>query len=212
MKQGYLYRHIRLDNNEVFYVGIGGFSKYEKEYTYKRAYDNRRNKWWKSIIDNTNYEVDILLENLTWEEACIKEIEFIKIYGRRDLGLGTLVNLTNGGDGMLGYVTSQETKEKISKSKKGVKNEKLSKICKGLKKRLGVKLSNETKEKISRSLLNTRVGKDNHESRKIIDTNTGIVYYGKREAAEGYGIPLSTLKAYLSGRLKNKTTLEYDTH
>jgi hypothetical protein len=83
-------------------------------------------------------------------------------------------------------------------------------LCKGLKKRLGAKLSNETKDKISKSLVNTRTGKNNHESKKIIDTNTGVIYYGKREAAEAYGIPLSTLKAYLTGRLKNKTTLEYE--
>lgn len=37
-KIGYVYKHIRLDTNEVFYVGVGGFSKREKIGTYTRAY------------------------------------------------------------------------------------------------------------------------------------------------------------------------------
>jgi hypothetical protein len=36
---------------------------------------------------------------LSWEEACEKEIELIEMYGRRKLGEGTLVNLTEGGQG-----------------------------------------------------------------------------------------------------------------
>lgn len=198
-----VYRHIRLDKNEVFYIGIG---KDEN-----RPYESRgRNIYWNRIVSKSNYKIEIIFDNISYEDAKIKEIEFIKLYGRKDLGLGTLCNMTDGGEGMSGYITSQETKDKISKTKSGKKNEKLSKLCKGLKKRLGAKLSNETKDKISKSLVNTRTGKNNHESKKIIDTNTGVIYYGKREAAEAYGIPLSTLKAYLTGRLKNKTTLEYE--
>jgi hypothetical protein len=87
----YLYRHIRLDTNEVFYVGIGTYLK--------RCFDKtRRNKFWKNIISKTKYRVDIVFQDIPREEAIIKEIEFIALYGRRDLGLGTLVNLTNGGD------------------------------------------------------------------------------------------------------------------
>jgi hypothetical protein len=97
-----VYRHIRLDKNEVFYIGIG---KDEN-----RAYEKRRSRsdWWKSVINMTDYRVDILFDELTWEEACEKEIEFIKLYGRKDLGLGSLVNLTDGGDGSIGYKNSDE--------------------------------------------------------------------------------------------------------
>ena len=43
----YLYRHIRLDKNEPFYIGIGGD---DKGY-YERAYHkiSHRNKHWKNI-------------------------------------------------------------------------------------------------------------------------------------------------------------------
>src|SRR5438067_2280740 len=91
-----LYRHIRPDKGEVFYIGIGGSERpYEKD---------GRGLYWNNIVRlNPNYEIEIMFENLTWEEACNKEREFIKLYGRKDLGLGTLVNLTDGGEGVPGY-------------------------------------------------------------------------------------------------------------
>jgi hypothetical protein len=102
----YLYRHIRLDTNQPFYIGIG---------INNRAYSRLgRNKFWKNIVNKTEYRVDILLEDLTWEEACEKEREFITLYGRRDLDKGPLVNLTDGGDGVLGFNHREETKLKIS--------------------------------------------------------------------------------------------------
>ena len=71
MKKYYLYRHIRLDKNEPFYIGISsdkGFRANDKK---------KRNKIWKDIISKSDYEIEILFDDLTWEEACLKEIEFI---------------------------------------------------------------------------------------------------------------------------------------
>lgn len=93
----YLYRHIRLDTNEVFYVGVG-VKRHELEEEYYRAYNkDNRNKFWKNITAKTDYRVEILLESDDYEFILVKEKEFVKIYGRRNLGLGTLVNLTDGG-------------------------------------------------------------------------------------------------------------------
>ena len=61
--------------------------------------------------------MSIVADNLQWEEACRLEILLIKKYGRKDLHTGTLVNLTDGGDGHKGM--SQSTKDKISNSLKG---------------------------------------------------------------------------------------------
>jgi hypothetical protein len=99
-----LYRHIRTDKQEVFYIGIG-----ENE---SRAYDKKgRTRVWKNTA-NKGYETEILFEDLTWEQATEKEKEFIALYGRKDLGLGTLVNLTDGGEGTIGYKHTEESKEK----------------------------------------------------------------------------------------------------
>lgn len=123
----YLYRHIRIDKNEPFYVGIGSDTDYRRA-----SIVNGRNIFWKRIANKTKYEIEIMLDDLTWEEACKKEMEFIKLYGRSDLGLGTLTNLTNGGEGQLNpsvetriklqYIKSKEHREKLSKAKIGNKH------------------------------------------------------------------------------------------
>jgi hypothetical protein len=114
----YVYRHIRLDKNEPFYIGIGS----DKNGKYIRANDiNKRNKFWKNITNKTKYRVEILFNDLTWEEACEKEIEFISLYGRVDLNNGTLCNMTAGGGGCKDMVITQEHRDKLSKALKGKK-------------------------------------------------------------------------------------------
>ena len=109
-----VYRHIRLDKNEPFYIGIGK--------DVKRAYSKHsRSTFWKKIVSKTDYEVEILFDDLTWDEACDKEKEFIKLYGRKDIGTGILANMTDGGEGMIGYKHSEETKLQNSINKKGNK-------------------------------------------------------------------------------------------
>ena len=115
----YVYLHTRLDNNQVFYVGIGSDSK--GKYTRANC-SKRRGKFWKDFTKNIPYEVHILLDNLTWKEACEKEIELIIQYGRRDLGTGCLINLTTGGEGVNGYHHTEEALAKLSNNSKGSKN------------------------------------------------------------------------------------------
>ena len=92
----YLYRHIRLDKNEPFYIGIG--KKPSKTNPYLRAKTKRgRNVFWKNITAKVEYIVDIMLESDDDIFIFEKEKEFIQVYGRRDLGNGTLVNLNDGG-------------------------------------------------------------------------------------------------------------------
>jgi len=130
-----LYRHIRLDKNLPFYIGIG---KNES-----RAYSkSQRNIHWKRIVDKTDYEVEILFDDLTWDEACEKEIEFIKLYGRHDLDLGPLCNQTDGGDGGLG------SKHNLGKKRSDDTKLKISESMKGHKRNLGKKHSDETKLKL----------------------------------------------------------------
>jgi hypothetical protein len=45
------------------------------------------------------------------EEAFLKEIELIKLYGRRDLKVGTLFNRTDGGEGASGAIRTKEERE-----------------------------------------------------------------------------------------------------
>ncbi len=110
MKNKVGYYHKRLDTNEIFYVGIG-------EPT--RPYENEsRNPHWHHIVDKVGYEILIIKENVTWDEACEWEKSEIKKIGRRDLGLGPLVNMTDGGEGTQGVIITDERRNNISNSTK----------------------------------------------------------------------------------------------
>lgn len=119
----YLYRHIRLDKNEVFYVGIGTKSLKKDGYNfYKRAFNvKNRTSFWKKIVNKTDYKVEIILESNNYTFLLQKEREFISLYGRRNLGLGTLVNLTNGGEGKQDRVITDQQRLNMSLSHKGKK-------------------------------------------------------------------------------------------
>jgi hypothetical protein len=121
-----LYFHRRNDNNTIFYVGIGGKTR--------PSDTTNRNRYWHNIVEKVGYSVEIIHTNLTWEQACILEIKYIKQFGRFDLGLGKLVNMTDGGDGVKGKDCNGEkngffnkkhndkTLNKMSISRSGEKN------------------------------------------------------------------------------------------
>ena len=163
----YLYRHIRADKNEPFYVGIGS------DNAFKRAYDTgNRNRHWRNIVKNTAYDVEIILEEITWEEACKKEKEFISLYGRTDLGLGSLCNLTEGGEGVIGMKHTDETKKKISEDNK--RPDKLAICMENLKKmqtpeaRAKALVNRDYKEITRKRLLKTDYSKIREASEKVI--------------------------------------------
>jgi len=112
----YVYRHIRLDKNEPFYIGIGNDSEGKYSRANRKTY---RSELWTRIINKTEYRVEILEDDLTYEEAKEKERWWIKFYGRINLKTGPLANLTDGGDGMVGWKPSQETLDHLSAVRKG---------------------------------------------------------------------------------------------
>lgn len=52
-------------------------------------------------------------------EALAAEVFLIEFYGRNDMGCGCLRNHTDGGEGISGHTHSQETRQRISQSRKG---------------------------------------------------------------------------------------------
>lgn len=112
----FLYRHIREDNNEVFYVGFGTVNpKGKKETTrYPRAYVTRRTTLWGNVVRKTKYKTEIFFESDNFNLITEKEIEFINLYKRRQDG-GTLVNFSTGGDhGTMGIKMPLEKVKKHS--------------------------------------------------------------------------------------------------
>jgi len=157
----YLYRYIRLDKNEPFYIGIG------KTKNYKRAYEKYkcdRSLFWFKITEKTNYRIDILLDNLTKQEAVKKEIEFIKLYGRKNLKTGSLVNLTDGGDGVNNIKWSEDSKNKLRLKMLGKNNH-----------QFGKKQSQETKDKRIKSLTGKKRTNEQKRNQSLKNTQSKAV-------------------------------------
>jgi hypothetical protein len=203
----YVYRHIRLDKNQPFYIGIGS------DMTYNRAYSQKnRNKYWKNIVSKTEYEVEILLSDLTWEEACTKEIEFIKLYGRKDLNNGILCNYTNGGEGVLGLLVSDETRNKLKKANTGKKqsSEQIAKRAEKLKGKgnfwFGKKFSEEYRKKLSEAKKgkkrNVEVMNNLHAClrKKILDLETNKIYNSINDLAKEYNVHSSTASRWVKSK------------
>ena len=116
-------------------------------------------------IDYNYIVVRFLRFNISEEEAFFWEKWYIWLYGRKDLGLGPLLNLTDGGEGVSGILKkkfSRETKRKMSISAKkwlethnhSWKNKRHSRETKKVmsiraKNRKRTKHTKETKEKMS---------------------------------------------------------------
>lgn len=163
----YIYKHIRKDTNEVFYIGIGSDS------SYKRAHSKRgRNDHWKKLTNKVGYIVEIIEDGIDWQTACMKEINLILQYGRTDLGTGCLVNKTDGGDGHMN--PSLETRLKISNGNKGkVITEENKEAVRKSNRTREYKLSPEHLEKLT----NSKVGKKYTEQHKL---NISLSKLGKK--------------------------------
>lgn len=108
----YTYVHIRNDNNKVFYVGKGkGRRVLEK--------GRHRNQWWNRIAEKHGYRIEIMFIHFDEQSALDAEMFFIKSF---KLQGHNLVNMTDGGDGCMGLIMSDEAKEKCRIKKTGKNN------------------------------------------------------------------------------------------
>ena len=184
-----VYRHIRLDKNEPFYIGIGK--------NINRAYEKsskKRSRFWQNIVKKTDYEVEILFEDIEYDFAKEKEKEFISLYGRIDNNTGILCNMTDGGDGALNQYQSEETKIKRAKSITGEKN--------GM---YGKTHSDELKEYWSKY----RVGANHPKAKKVINKETGEIFDCAKDIVKKYNIKYSTLISWLNGSRKNTSSFKF---
>ncbi len=129
----YVYEYIRPDGTP-YYIGKGSGN---------RAFI-RKNKRGRPI---DNDMIRFIKKNLSEGEALELEKKLIKYYGRKDLGTGILINLTDGGEGISN--PSSETRYKMSLAKRNESKETRNKRSLAAKNRLRNPLSEETKQKIS---------------------------------------------------------------
>ena len=105
----YLYEHIRLDTNTVFYVGKGCGGRVRSK--------DKRNKHWHAIVKKAGYSGRVIVESSDEELIFLAEEE--RIDQLRRLGL-SLANKTDGGaGGIKGYRHTDDAKRRISENLKG---------------------------------------------------------------------------------------------
>jgi len=160
----YVYVHRRKDTNEVFYVGKGCGKRAWKKTT--------RSDWWKRIEAKYGRTVEIVLTDMSEDDAFKLENGLIDFYGRENL-----CNLTDGGMG--GVSPNAETREKMSVAGRGRKRseetrEKMRAAA------TGRKHSEQTKQKIKEKRASQVMTSMSEESRKKIS----VAQKGKKRTPE----------------------------
>jgi hypothetical protein len=102
----YLYGHIRNDTGDLFYIGKGEGTRFKSQ--------QGRNPYWLNVVNAHGYTSVIIEHFETETEAFEAEIFFIAAIGRKDLGHGPLINMSDGGEGASGAIRTEEQKKRYS--------------------------------------------------------------------------------------------------
>ena len=112
----YIYKDPRpTKNQQVVYVGKGTGDRAWYHWK-KRVRGNKGFGAFLALLRQEKLEpiIEIAREGLEEAEAFYEEMKLIEVYGRRDLGTGTLFNLTDGGEGLAGVIRTDEWRKNIS--------------------------------------------------------------------------------------------------
>jgi hypothetical protein len=147
MSNNCVYFHVNPIKQEIFYVGIGNKNRPDSK--------QNRNKYWHNTVNKYGYVVVIIEKYLEWSKAIEREKYYIKLIGRKDLNLGTLLNMTDGGEGNQNIIMTKESNLKRSLAMKG-----RVPSNKGM---LRIGHTEETKEKMRKAKIGKKIGAHSEE-------------------------------------------------
>lgn len=206
-----VYVHRRADDGRIFYVGKGSRED-------RATYFKKRNPYWKAVAEKHGVVAEIVARFDTDALACECEQELIAWYGRDNL-----TNLTDGGEGSVAVVMSEETKVKLSKAASQPRSEAWIASIRAARAGGGnggvVKTGDRLPESWVKSLSAAKIGDknpmygkrglDHHGSRAVFLRKYGYVFESIQSAADFFGMNMKSLYNMLSGHRKNKTNLEF---
>ena len=169
----YVYVHINKINGKM-YVGQT-CRKPEYRWDNGNGYKNSR-YFWRAICKYgwDNFDHEVVASNLTKEEA--DNFEKLLINKLDTMNQDKGYNMTMGGEGSVGCVLSEETRQKMSKSRMGrqVSAETRKKISEGHK---GKRLSASTRNKLREINIGKSAGSNNPSARAVyqIDKDTNEI-------------------------------------
>lgn len=187
----YIYEHVRRSDGLVFYVGKGSGSRLRVT--------QHRNPYWVSVSRKHGWEARVAFRTDDEDLAFLAEEELIR--KRRNDG-SPLTNMTDGGEGMSGYVFSEESIRKRVSKTKGKKKPATSLALKGVPKsaehrrnlslaKLGFRHSEETRNKMSqqrKGQVSSMKGKKHRaESKAAISAAVSGVnnpFFGRKHSSE----------------------------
>jgi hypothetical protein len=180
----YTYGHYTKDTQSLFYIGKGKG---------KRCFSLvGRNNWWKRKVDkHGGFTVEILVK---WdkEEDAFQHEKFL-VSCLKD----SLVNLTEGGEGVSGYKHTAEALQKISAINKGKT------------------FSIEHKKKISESILGKKKTKEHltnmgiAHKKPVLCLSTGISYSSALEAEQLTGCNAGNIAKCCKGKIKHVKKMQW---
>tara|TARA_R110002110_G_scaffold336387_1_gene546985 strand:+ start:46 stop:1152 length:1107 start_codon:yes stop_codon:yes gene_type:complete len=120
-----VYLHRKATDGTTFYVGMGNSDRVNNT--------TSRNKWWRHTYNKYGLKTEIVASDLSIECAYELEVFLISELGRKDKGLGNLVNMDDGGKGASGHIPTASARRKLSErmSKKVINTETLEVLKSG---------------------------------------------------------------------------------
>jgi hypothetical protein len=168
----YVYCHRRKTDGKCFYIGKGTGNRFKSK--------SGRNQYWHNIVNKHDFEPEILIDNLTEEEAFQLESEYCK-----NIGYGNLCNL-HIENGWGGHSKTEETKQKLYTD---IRNKHVSESLKGYK---------QTKEHVKKRSDHLK-GKSNLKNKKPKPDGFGDKVSNKLKGGQRISIRKSILQYDLEG-------------